>query len=429
MASPASTNELLELVRKSGIVRPDQWDQKLSRGEGLPSDATQSAALLVQKGLLTRFQAKLLLTGRYRGFRLGAYIIREQIGQGGMGAVYLAEHETLRRKVALKVLTPPKQDANGKLTIERFLREARAAAALDHPNIVRIHDVAQHGEVHYLVMEYVEGETLDALAGKLGQLPSSRVVGYIAQAAAGLQHASEKGFVHRDIKPSNLILSKEGVVKILDMGLARCSTEQADKLTEVHDAGAIVGTADFIAPEQAMNQPTIDIRADIYSLGATFFALVTGRPPFGGNTTQKLIQHQMKEAPSLLELDKTVPEELAAVVEKMLAKKPEQRYRTPAEVIGALAPWLSDDGGKVVAGLCTSSSSSVAMQNTLTQLAAHSTNRLNKKSKKVAQTPNERGGLSTPKKLALACGGLVALAVVLGYFALGSSKDAAALPP
>ncbi|MGL4420008.1 MAG: serine/threonine-protein kinase, partial [Gemmataceae bacterium] len=345
------------------------------------------------------------------------------------GAVYLAEHERLRRKVAIKVLTPPKQDANGKLTVARFLREARAAAALDHPNIVRIHDVALHAEVHYLVMEYVEGETLDALAGKVGQLPPSRAVGYIAQAAAGLQHASDKGFVHRDIKPSNLILSKEGIVKILDMGLARCSTEQADNLTEVYDAGAIVGTADFIAPEQAMNHPSIDIRADIYSLGATFFALVTGRPPFGGNTTQKLIQHQMKEAPSLLDLDKTVPVELAAVVEKMLAKKPEQRYRTPAEVIAALAPWLNDDGGKVVAGLCTSSSSSVAMQNTLTHLAAHSTNRLNKTSKQVAQTPNERRGLSTPKKIALACGGLVALAVGLGYFALGSSKDGAAVTP
>src|SRR5579883_699434 len=295
-----------------------------------------------------------------------------------MGAVYLAEHETLRRRVALKVLTPPNGDANGKLTVERFLREARAAAALDHPNIVRIHDVAQQADVHYLVMEYVEGQTLDQMLEAGGPVTPSRAVGYVAQAAAGLQHAHEKGFVHRDIKPANLIVAKDGTVKILDMGLARSFTAERDKLTEVMDQGAIIGTADFIAPEQAMNAPHIDIRADVYSLGATFFALVTGKPPFAGNTTQKLIQHQMKEAPDLTVLDKTFPPELAGVVAKMLQKKPEKRYQTPAEVITALAPWLSDDGGtKVMAGLSgTDLGGSGALQNTITELVAGGTKRI-----------------------------------------------------
>src|SRR5262249_44745532 len=160
-------------------------------------------------GLLTQFQAKQLLAGRSNGFKLGSYIIREQIGQGGMGAVYLAEHEALRRRVAIKVLLPPKDRADTKLALERFLREARAAAALDHPNIVRIQDVSRQGSVNFLVMEYVEGDNLESLLAKGGPITPSRAVRCVAQAAAGLQHAHEKGFVHRDIKPANLILGKD----------------------------------------------------------------------------------------------------------------------------------------------------------------------------------------------------------------------------
>jgi eukaryotic-like serine/threonine-protein kinase len=184
MPSPASTKELLDLLRRSGVVKDDSLHARIGKLELLPKDPVQSAAVLVQKGVLTRFQAKLLLAGRHRGFKLGSYVIKEQIGQGGMGAVYLAEHETLRRKVAIKVLTPAKDDGNAKLAIERFLREARAVAALDHPNIVRIHDVAKEGAVHYLVMEFVEGQTLDAMLVAGGPVTPSRAVGYIAQAAA-----------------------------------------------------------------------------------------------------------------------------------------------------------------------------------------------------------------------------------------------------
>ena len=426
MPTPASTTELLELVRKSGIVAKDHLDEKLRNVSKLPGDAVQSAAVLVQQGLLTRFQAKLLLTGRYRGFKLGPYVIREQLGQGGMGAVYLAEHEALRRKVAIKVLTPPRDDSNAKLTVERFLREARSVAALDHPNIVRIHDVAQQGEVHYLVMEYVEGQTLEDMLVKGGPITPGRAVGYIAQAAAGLQHAHEKQFVHRDIKPANLILAKDGTVKLLDMGLARSRTAEGDKLTEAMDQGAIVGTADYIAPEQAMNQPNIDIRADIYGLGATFFALVTGRPPFGGNTTQKLIQHQMKDAPSLDTLDKTFPAGLAIVAAKMLAKKPEKRYQTPADVVTALAPWLGDAGGRVIAGLSTTDAGgSVELQNTMSEIVVGSTKRLNKKSGRLAALKR-----SPPVALYAMAGGIAAVAVgLVAWMTLGGSKPVVAAAP
>ncbi|MFO0937670.1 MAG: serine/threonine-protein kinase [Gemmataceae bacterium] len=378
MPAPTSTAELIDLVRKSGLYEGDTFDNRLGSLPALPDQAAPTAILLVKHGIITKFQAKLLMMGKYRGFRIGPYTIKEQIGQGGMGAVYLAEHMTLRRKVALKVLTPG-PDSDQKVAVERFMREARAAAALDHPNIVRLHDVGQFGVSHYLVMEYVEGVTLDNLVAKGKTVPCGKAIDYIAQAAAGLQHAYEKGFVHRDIKPSNLMLSMDGTVKILDMGLARSSDER-DKLTANIDIGAIIGTADFISPEQAVNDPKVDIRADIYSLGATFFSLVTGKPPFAGNTTQKLVQHQVKEAPSMTGLDKTLPKELDEIVQKMMAKKKENRYQTPADVIEALTPWLPNNA-KVMAGL-TQTEFGLSSQETMDQLVKSNTKSLTKTNRK-----------------------------------------------
>ena len=260
---PATAADLLDLVERAGIAPADALRAKAGP---LPDAPAAAAEALVAAGLLTPFQAKRLLLGRVRGFKLGPYVIRDQVGQGGMGAVYLAEHGDLRRKVAVKVLTPPKDTGLDQLARERFLREARSAAALDHPNIVRIHDVGRQGDVQYLVMEYVDGQTLDALLIAAGRLAPAAAAGYAAQAAAGLRHAAERGVVHRDIKPGNLILARDGTVKILDMGLAR-SAEDGDNLTMALDAGAVVGTADFISPEQAMNAPGLDARSDIYSLG------------------------------------------------------------------------------------------------------------------------------------------------------------------
>ncbi|MBA4062141.1 MAG: hypothetical protein C0501_00215 [Isosphaera sp.] len=342
---PSTAAELLDLVRRSGVVAPDRAADLSDLN--LPPDAQKAAAVLVAQGVLTRFQAQQLLAGRHKGFRVGPYAVLDLLGRGGMGAVYLAEHLELRRKVAIKVLVAGKDD-DQKLAAERFLREARSAAALDHPNIVRIFDVARHADTPYLVMEYVEGDTLQAVLDRDGPVPYPEAAEYVAQAAAGLQHAHERGFVHRDVKPANLIRDGSGTVKILDMGLAR-SSAAGDKLTEMLDRGAVVGTADFIAPEQGLNLP-VDGRADIYALGATFFALVIGKPPFDGNTTQKLLQHQLKNAPTLSSLDATLPTALSTVVAKMLAKKPADRHQTPAEVIAALAPWAGNSS-RILAGL------------------------------------------------------------------------------
>jgi serine/threonine protein kinase len=413
MPAPTSTAELLDLVRKSGLYDGDSFDDRLSAIPDLPEQPVSMATVLVKHGLITKFQAKLLLLGKYRGFRIGPYAIKEQIGQGGMGAVYLAEHTTLSRKVALKVLTPG-ADSDTKLAVERFLREARSAAALDHPNIVRLHDVGQFGTTYYIVMELVEGDTLDKLVTKSGSIPCGKAVEYIAQAAAGLQHAYEKGFVHRDIKPQNLILSKDGTVKILDMGLAR-SSEERDKLTANIDIGAILGTADYIAPEQAVNDPNVDIRADIYSLGATFYTLVTGRPPFGGNTTQKLVQHQVKDAPSLTRLDKTLPKELADVVSRMMAKKKEQRFRTPADVIAALTPWLPNSG-KIVAGL-TNTEAGAAGQETMENFVASSTKSLTKSLKLAVRDPKKKYLL-----FGAVAASVMLFGALLGYFIFGNKK-------
>ena len=373
--APTSPAELLDLVRKSGVVPAERLAAAFPDPGSLPNEPQQAAAALVRTGVLTRFQAQQLLAGRYRGFRLGAYAILDQIGRGGMGAVYLAEHTELHRKVAIKVLVTAKDD-DQKLAVERFLREARSAAALDHPNIVRIFDVCRHGDVPYLVMEFVDGETLQQILDRDGTIPYTAAADHVAQAASGLQHAYEKGFVHRDIKPGNLIRDRSGTVKILDMGLARSNTNARDKLTEQLDAGAVVGTADYIAPEQALNVPNVDVRADIYSLGATFFALITGKPPFEGNTAQKLLNHQMKTAPHLSSIDSTLPKGLAGVVAKMQAKKPGDRFQTPAEVIAALAPWLGNSS-RILAGLSrTNLAIGADLTATLNDLARRSSTQL-----------------------------------------------------
>lgn len=432
---PASTAEFLDLIRGSEIYSAASLEEQLSKLPALPSEPLRAAEVLVQKGILTPFQAKQLLAGRHKGFRLGAYVIKDLLGQGGMGAVYLAEHTTLLRKVALKVLRMQQAGTDTQVSIGRFLREARAAASLDHPNIVRIHDVAEQKGVYYLAMEYVEGQTLDRIIASGGAIAPSRAVGYIAQAAAGLQHAHEKGFVHRDIKPANLIVSTDGTVKILDMGLARSMTSNADNLTEVLDKGAVVGTADYISPEQAIGNPRVDVRADIYSLGATLFTLVSGKPPFQGSASQKLAQHQLKLAPNLAEQDRTFPPELAQVVAKMLAKKPEERYQSPAHVIEALAPWLSDDGEhKVVIGLSgTDEGSSGALRDTI----------ITKRSRRTEPLPTPRPKLPEPEEPALpkrrkklmvigaAAAGVLLVAGLVAWAAWPSSKpsDQASVEP
>ena len=337
MATPQTCDHFLDLCRKSGVVDIAALDALLSV-QPLPVDPKQVASLFIQLKLLTRFQASQLLLGKHRGFHFGGLKVLDQLGIGGMGAVYLCEQVKLRRRVAVKVL--PTKQSQDEVARERFFREARAVAALDHPNIVRIHDCSTFNEIHYLLMEYVEGSDLQVKIDQQGKLPIDEAVGYVVQAASGLQHAHQRGLVHRDIKPSNLLVDKQGVLKILDMGLARFFQDPQDNLTQRLDGGAVVGTIDFLAPEQAVESSSVDSRADIYSLGATLYTLLSGKPPFDGSTTQKLIHHQVRTPPALNQIRAEVPPGLAEIVQKMMAKLPDDRYQSAQEVMDVLAPWV-----------------------------------------------------------------------------------------
>jgi len=340
MSPPITSAELLLLVRKSGLIEDDlldaYWEYLTLQGKA-PDSAKALAELMVQDGVLTKLQAGQLLQGKYRGFLVaGKYKLLELLGSGGMGSVLLCEHVLMGRLVALKILPI---NANDPGAVERFYREARAVASLDHPNIVRAYDVDRNDKVHFLVMEYVEGISLHQLVKKHGPLDIRRAAHYIAQTAAGLEHAHQCGWVHRDIKPGNLLLNRQGVVKILDMGLARFFEERYE-LTKRYDENAVIGTADYISPEQATTPHEVDIRSDIYSLGATFYFLLTGRAPFEeGTVAQKLLWHQVRKPPSIRSLRPDVPPEMEAVVEKMMAKSRRERFQTPKEVIGALSAW------------------------------------------------------------------------------------------
>ncbi len=341
MPSPTTIDEFLELVRKSEVVEEKKLTTYLEKArttQSLPDTPLALASLLVRDGLLTRFQAEHFLIGKWKRFILGKYKVLEKLGAGGMGIVYLCEHKLMRRRVAVKVL--PENAANDADSLQRFYREARAVAALDHPNIVRAYDIDQDDKLHFLVMEHVDGSSLQEIVKKTGPMDVLRACHYIRQAALGLQHAHDAaGIVHRDIKPGNILVDRNGIVKILDMGLARYFHDEEDAVSS-NSQDDVLGTADYLAPEQAMDSHSVDIRADIYSLGATFYFCLTGRTPFtDGTIAQKLIWHQTRQPKPVSQLRPEIPEGVAAIVEKMMAKDANQRPQTPQEVAEALAPW------------------------------------------------------------------------------------------
>ena len=343
MATPATTGEFLELAERSELLDKNciaAISKKWNDAGVYPATPRDCAIALVNAGALTKFQAKLLLVGKWKNFFLGGkYKVLEHLGSGGMGTVFLCEHRHMRRRVAVKMLPPEKSQAPGSL--QRFLREAQAVARLDHPNIVRAHDIDCDGGVHFLVMEFVDGVSLQHLVESKGPATVPRCVNWICQAASGLQHAHESRLVHRDIKPSNLLVDRHGMIKILDLGLARFE-QTNDNLTQMLDSKTVLGTADYLAPEQARDSQ-VGVRADIYSLGALFHFIVVGKPPFdGGNVAQKLIAHQTKLPTRVDSLRPEVPSGIADVIASMLAKNADDRPQTPNEVIFRLQPWLEE---------------------------------------------------------------------------------------
>jgi serine/threonine protein kinase len=267
---------------------------------------------------------------------IGQYRITSKLGKGGMGEVYKALHVRLKREVAIKFLLPTATGAQGGL--QRFLHEVEALGQLDHPNIVRATDAGEWEGRHYLVTEYLDGLNLHALVKAAGPLAVADACELVRQAAAGLQYVHEKGQVHRDIKPSNLFCTRAGVVKILDLGLVRLKgTCQEGAITRT---GEVMGTFDYMPPEQASDSHDVDIRADLYSLGCTLYFLLTGKPPFPAvSAPAKLVAHAHQPPPAIADSRPDVPAPVVAVIERLLAKQPEERFPTPAALIAALEPW------------------------------------------------------------------------------------------
>jgi serine/threonine protein kinase len=337
----------LNLVRKSELVDRDQLNRVLltlkDEAQGEPiHDTDFVASRLVESGLVTRWQAERLLEGRHKGFFLGKYKLLSHLGTGGMSSVYLAEHALMHRRVAIKVL--PKQRVNDSSYLARFRREAEAIAAVDHRNIVRAYDIDNVNDIHYMVMEYVDGRDLQALVTEQGVLDYPKAADYIRQAAEGLEHAHQAGLIHRDIKPANLLLDRHGVVKVLDLGLARFTGEDRASLTVAYDEN-VLGTADYLAPEQAIDSHGVDARADIYSLGCSLYFVLTGSAPFpDGSLPQRLMMHQKSPPPDIRQRRPDAPDDLIEICLKMMAKKPSARYQSAQEVADALGDWLRAHG-------------------------------------------------------------------------------------
>jgi len=298
-----------------------------------PKDAEELARELVRQKKLTRFQAEEIYKGKGKALALGNYVLMKKIGAGGMGQVFKAEHRRMHRMVAIKLL--PAATTKDNAAIARFEREVMAAAKVRHPNIVAADDADQANGIHFLVMELVEGSDLAALVKKNGPIPVDKAVNYILQVARGLEFAHGEGIVHRDIKPANLLLNKQGTVKILDMGLARIHGE-AEK-TELTSTGAVMGTVDYMAPEQAVNSKTADARADVYALGCTLYFLLTGKAVYNGDTMMaKLLAHRDQPIPDLQASCPQVSDQLEAVFKTMVAKNIEDRYQSMTAVIADL---------------------------------------------------------------------------------------------
>ncbi len=341
-----SVKNFVDVVRRSGLIEKEllaKWvDDYRRREEKLPENAVPLADRLIEDGLLTRWQCDKLLERKYKGFFLDKYKLLGHLGTGGMSSVFLAEHVLLQRRVAVKVL--PKGRIDDSSYLARFQLEAKTAAKLDHANIVRVYDIGNENKNHYIVMEYIEGQDLQKLVNEKGPLDYSLAADYIAQAAEGLQHAHEVGMIHRDVKPANLLLDGSSVVKLLDMGLALIDDEEEASLTIAHNEN-VLGTADYLAPEQALNSHNVDARVDIYALGCTLYFLLTGHAPFPeGTLPQRIAKHQTEMPESIFKDRDDCPEVLEKICTKMMQKKAGQRFQSAREVQVILTGWLAEQG-------------------------------------------------------------------------------------
>jgi len=352
--SVATVANLVETLERLELLEPAHW-QALGALRPRPSDPRDLAKFLLRKGWMTRFQATKILRGESDQLVQGPYLLVDQLGEGGMGQVYKARHQKLGRIVALKVIHQSRlTDAKA---VSRFQREMQAVAQLQHPNIIQAFDAGETRTGYYLAMEYVDGVDLGRILKEKGRLPIHLCCEYVRQTALGLQHAHERGLVHRDIKPSNLLITAEpasaaastgsassdkpALVKILDLGLARVERSAAgDVLSQVTCENLVIGTPDYIAPEQAMRPHEVDPRADIYSLGCTFYHLLACRIPFPAQTVmEKLLKHKFEQPEPIESNRPEVPAAVRALVGQMMSKKPGDRPASAAIVAEVLQPF------------------------------------------------------------------------------------------
>ncbi|MDA7993252.1 MAG: serine/threonine protein kinase, partial [Pirellulales bacterium] len=338
--SVSTIKNFVDIVRKSGLAEASKIDEVVASLDNLDAAVTDEVTnAFIEAKLITTWHLKQLLKGKHRGFFLERYKLLNELGKGGMSSVYLAEHTDMHLPVAIKVL--PVKRVGEKSYLERFKREAKASFKLRHDNIAGATNFAHHGDLWYIVLDYIEGEDLYQKVKASGPLPVRDAVEYIRQAACGLQYAHEQGLVHRDIKPANLMLDTKGTVKILDLGLALDGDDDEEGgLTKAHDE-KVLGTADYLAPEQSKNSHSADPRSDIYALGCTLYYLIVGRAPFArGSVIERIKAHWNEPAPNPLdELEKPPTDLDSALIDlyfRMMEKHPDARPQTAGEVADQL---------------------------------------------------------------------------------------------
>ncbi|HQX51813.1 MAG TPA: serine/threonine-protein kinase [Planctomycetaceae bacterium] len=353
MTIQLSSNSFLQMLAQSQLLRDEQMktvEKRFSADNGGTNASTQDIMVwLLKRHLITPWHAEKLIQGRFRGFFLGSYKLLNRVARGGMSTIYSAEEKETGEIHALKVL--PLSKTKQASYLQRFRREATITQRLNHPNIVRVFGIFSatdgQADVHFMAMELLQGRDLFELVNDDGPLPCRQAVDFIRQAAKGLHYAHQAGLVHRDIKPGNLFLSDDQTVRILDLGLAQDFDSEENLTREFNER--VLGTADYLSPEQAADSHTVDARADIYSLGCSLFFLLTGQAPFTeGTLVQRLIAHQTKVPPAVSEFRSDVPDELINILGQMMAKNRNDRTATADRVVEQLVVFLAKTSGQSI---------------------------------------------------------------------------------
>lgn len=345
---PATVDSFVKNVLRSGLLPREELLDAVRAVEmnGTLQSPDILADHLIKTGKLTRFQAAKLLQGAAVGLVLGPYQVLSPLGKGGMGCVFLARDTRSKQLVALKVL-PPKRAKEQEHLLARFQREMNLSKMLKHPHLAQSYDTGAFQGIHYIAMEFIPGQSLYKLVAGQGALPVARAAKLFSEVCQGLEHAHGMGLIHRDLKPSNIIITPNDHAKVLDVGLAIIQGEVASDRTIVGGQGYVVGTMDYLAPEQAEDALNVDGRADVYALGCTLYFALTGRPPFpGGNALQKIMRHYSEEPVSAITLNSAIPPAFNTILRKMMAKKPAERYGSAAAVRKDLLPWCTGEAVK-----------------------------------------------------------------------------------